>query len=50
MKKIITPVIDTYIQIGKVIFEIFRCDLNFPENAKKKLVRINGTTVADSMM
>ena len=34
MKNIVTPVTETYNQIGKVIFEIFRWDLNFPENAR----------------
>jgi hypothetical protein len=50
MKKIITPVTDTYIQIGNVILDSFLCDLKFPEKAKKKLVRISGTTVADNIM
>lgn len=34
MKNMITPVTETYNQIGNVIFEIFRCDLNLPENAR----------------
>lgn len=50
MKNIMTPVTETYIQIGKVIRDIFLCDLNLPENAKKKLVSINGTTAADKIM